>query len=62
MLHYPNTKNTVHTNLWYMTGAIRVEIVGLKSSECSPFPCDETGPAGYQSAIPQETWYRRLMH
>jgi hypothetical protein len=29
-----------------MTGIVRVEIVGLKNSECSPFPCDENRTCG----------------
>jgi hypothetical protein len=29
-----------------MTGTVHVEIVGLKTSECSPFPCDENRTCG----------------
>ena len=29
-----------------MTGTVLVEIVGLKTSECSPFPCDENRTCG----------------
>ena len=29
-----------------MTGTVLVEIVGLKNSECSPFPCDENRTCG----------------
>ncbi|WP_292347909.1 MULTISPECIES: hypothetical protein [unclassified Methanoregula] len=29
-----------------MTGTVTVEIVGLKTSECSPFPCDENRTCG----------------
>lgn len=29
-----------------MTGPVQVEIVGLKNSECSPFPCDENRTCG----------------
>jgi hypothetical protein len=29
-----------------MTGTVHVEIVGLKTSECSPFPCDEDRTCG----------------
>ncbi len=29
-----------------MAGTVRVEIVGLKTSECSPFPCDENRTCG----------------
>ena len=29
-----------------MTGTVHIEIVGLKSSECSPFPCDENRTCG----------------
>ena len=29
-----------------MTGTVHVEIVGLQTSECSPFPCDENRTCG----------------
>jgi hypothetical protein len=29
-----------------MAGTVHVEIVGLKTSECSPFPCDEERTCG----------------
>jgi hypothetical protein len=29
-----------------MSGIVHVEIVGLKTSECSPFPCDENRTCG----------------
>jgi hypothetical protein len=29
-----------------MTGTVHVEIVGLRTSECSPFPCDEDRTCG----------------
>jgi len=29
-----------------MTGTVVIEIVGLKNSECSPFPCDENRTYG----------------
>jgi hypothetical protein len=29
-----------------MTGTVNVEVVGLKTSECSPFPCDEDRTCG----------------
>jgi hypothetical protein len=29
-----------------MTGIVHVEVVGLKTSECSPFPCDENRTCG----------------
>ena len=29
-----------------MAGTVRVEVVGLKTSECSPFPCDENRTCG----------------
>src|SRR5208337_4716870 len=38
--------------LSYMTGTILVEIVGLKSSECSPFPCDENRTCGLSECYP----------
>ena len=29
-----------------MSGTVTIEIVGLKGSECSPFPCDENRTCG----------------
>jgi hypothetical protein len=29
-----------------MSGTVKIEIVGLKTSECSPFPCDENRTCG----------------
>jgi hypothetical protein len=29
-----------------MTGTVSIEVVGLKTSECSPFPCDEDRTCG----------------
>ena len=29
-----------------MSGIVTIEIVGLKNSECSPFPCDESRTCG----------------
>ena len=29
-----------------MTGIVQIEVVGLKTSECSPFPCDENRTCG----------------
>jgi hypothetical protein len=31
-----------------MAGTVQVEIVGLKISECSPFPCDENRTCGLE--------------
>ncbi len=31
-----------------MAGTITVEIVGLKTSDCSPFPCDENRTCGLE--------------
>ena len=44
----PNSEssNTVSTNSTGMTGTVHIEIVGLKTSECSPFPCDENRTCG----------------
>jgi len=48
----PNTKNTVCTNLLSMSDTILVEIVGLKTSECSPFPCDANRTCGLSACYP----------
>jgi hypothetical protein len=29
-----------------MSGTVQIEVVGLKKSECSPFPCDENRTCG----------------
>jgi hypothetical protein len=33
-------------NCYGMAGTVHVEIVGLETSECSPFPCDENRTCG----------------
>jgi hypothetical protein len=35
-----------------MTGTVLIEIVGLKNSECSPFPCDEDRSCGLSGCFP----------
>jgi len=31
-----------------MAGTVKIEIIGLKTSECSPFPCDENRTCGLE--------------
>jgi hypothetical protein len=31
-----------------MAGTVNIEVVGLKTSECSPFPCDENRTCGLE--------------
>jgi hypothetical protein len=31
-----------------MSGTVQIEVVGLKTSECSPFPCDEKRTCGLE--------------
>jgi hypothetical protein len=38
-----------------MTGAVLIEIVGLKNSECSPFPCNEDRSCGLSGCFPSGT-------
>jgi len=38
-----------------MTGTVLIEIVGLKNSECSPFPCDENRSCGLSGCSPSGT-------
>jgi len=38
-----------------MSGRILVEIVGLKTSECSPFPCDAKRTCGLSGCYPKGT-------
>ncbi len=35
-----------------MTGPIKIEIIGLKDSECCPFPCDENRTCGLTDCYP----------
>jgi hypothetical protein len=35
-----------------MTGTVLIEIVGLKNSECSPFPCNEDRTCGLSGCFP----------
>ncbi len=44
--------NSVYTNSTDMTGTVLVEIVGLKDSECCPFPCDENRTCGLSDCYP----------
>lgn len=46
ILSASQSSNRVPTNSSGMTGTVHVEIVGLKTSECSPFPCDENRTCG----------------
>jgi hypothetical protein len=43
---HPNVKNSLRIKNMGMAGTVTVEIVGLKTSECSPFPCDENRTCG----------------
>jgi len=45
-LSLPNAKNSPPIKNMGMAGTVTVEIVGLKTSECSPFPCDENRTCG----------------
>jgi hypothetical protein len=35
-----------------MAGPIKIEIIGLKDSECCPFPCDENRTCGLSDCYP----------
>jgi hypothetical protein len=35
-----------------MAGSITIEIIGLKDSECCPFPCDENRTCGLSDCFP----------
>jgi hypothetical protein len=45
-MQVPNAKNSLQIKNIGMAGTVTVEIVGLKTSECSPFPCDEDRTCG----------------
>ena len=34
-----------------MAGTVQIEVVGLKISECSPFPCDENRTCGLSGCL-----------
>jgi hypothetical protein len=34
-----------------MAGTVHLEVVGLKTSECSPFPCDENRTCGLSGCL-----------
>lgn len=40
------SSNNLISNCTAMSGTVNIEIVGLKNSECSPFPCDENRTCG----------------
>jgi hypothetical protein len=46
------SSNSVQTNSTTMTGTVLIEIVGLKNSECCPFPCDENRTCGLSGCFP----------
>jgi hypothetical protein len=48
----PILKIPFRTNLLSMSDTILVEIVGLESSECSPFPCDGNRTCGLSACYP----------
>ncbi|MCX6696363.1 MAG: hypothetical protein NTV84_02160 [Methanoregula sp.] len=41
-----------------MAGKIKIEVIGLKNSECSPFPCDETRTCGLEGCSPSGSLVR----
>jgi hypothetical protein len=49
---FPNAKNSLPIKNMGMAGTVTVEIVGLKTSECSPFPCDENRTCGLSACSP----------
>jgi hypothetical protein len=48
----PEPSNTVFTNSNGMAGTVHIEIVGVKNSECSPFPCNEDRTCGLVECHP----------
>ena len=47
-MNHPDPSNTVLTKNIGMAGIVQIEIVGLETSECSPFPCDENRTCGLE--------------
>ncbi len=48
----PDVNVGVFTDLYGMAEIISIEIVGLKDSSCSPFPCDMTRSCGLYDCHP----------
>jgi hypothetical protein len=48
----PNPQIPPGTKTIAMSGTVLVEIVGLKNTECSPFPCDENRTCGLSGCYP----------
>jgi hypothetical protein len=47
-----NPQIAFELNSTTMTGTVLIEIVGLKNSECCPFPCDEDRSCGLFGCFP----------
>jgi hypothetical protein len=46
------SSNTAQTKSIDMTGPVLIEIVGLKNTECSPFPCDDNRTCNLSGCYP----------
>jgi len=51
-LQFPNPHIMPLPNSTPMAGPITIEIIGLKDSECCPFPCDENRTCGLSDCYP----------
>jgi hypothetical protein len=43
-----HSSNTVLSKSTGMAGTVKIEVIGLNTSECSPFPCDENRTCGLE--------------
>lgn len=51
-MQFPNPHIMPLPNSTPMAGPITIEIIGLKDSECCPFPCDENRTCGLSDCYP----------
>ena len=51
-MQFPNPHIMPLPNSTRMAGPITIEIIGLKDSECCPFPCDENRTCGLSDCYP----------
>jgi len=55
LLPFPNPQIFSALNSTTMADPVHIEVVGLKTSECSPFPCDEERTCGLSGCYPAGT-------
>jgi hypothetical protein len=51
-MHRSQSSNTVLAKRTGMTDPVRIEIIGFKNAECSPFPCNDERTCGLSDCYP----------